>query len=166
VTPEPNDLICGTCHRPLDVLTDEAGNVKDYWHASGISIGPAHNPVPIPRDEALTESTLVCDFCSTPGGAWRYPARTFDSPDVAAGDHALQRMTEPADLTPRSVGDWMACDVCHADIAAGRWDSIAERACRAQPRFLRTELRRGVKRLHAQFRAHRTGDPIPIRSRR
>lgn len=156
----PDDLMCEVCNRPLDVLTDEEGVIKDYWHASGISIGATHDPVPVVRVESA--AILICDFCSTPGGMWRYPARTFDG---AAGPADVASLKERAFVTSRSVGDWMACDVCHSDILANRWDAIASRGVRGAPRAMRPEFKRHIRILHQQFRKNRTGDPIPVRSR-
>lgn len=156
--------MCQVCSRPLDVVTDLDGNMVDYWHASLITIGEAHDPVPVPRVEETVVG--VCDFCADPGVAWRYRTRTFDAPDIDTDDMPVQRpfMNRPGILTPRSVGDWCACHACHDDIEAGQWDSIARRATRSTPKMFRRELKDHVRRLHRQFLSHRTEeDPIALR---
>ena len=53
---------------------------------------------------------MICDFCSGPDPAWRYPATSF------------------ADMFgSRSVEDWLACEACHALIAAGDRNALARR---------------------------------------
>ena len=55
----------------------------------------------------------ICDFCSGPNPAWRYPATTFrDS------------------FGSKSVEDWLACEACHAMIEAGDREGLIERAFR------------------------------------
>jgi hypothetical protein len=158
----PDELMCATCHRPLDVVTNDAGEMVDYWHASNIVHGPPHDPIPTLRIEGL--ASIVCDFCCAPEAGWRYPARTFDSRDLALVDIALKRpfAQNGGSMTPRSVGDWCACDACHEDIQRNRWDAIADRNLRGKPRFIRRELRPEIRRLHRQFQANRTGDPRRI----
>lgn len=153
-----HDLMCETCKRPLDVLTDLDGSMVGYAHASNISVGPHHYPIPVQRIDAL--ASVVCDFCSTPDGAWRYPTQTFETEDVNASENG-----EPyGPITPRSVGDWMACDVCHDDIEANRWDALAKRSLRGQPAFLRREAMPRIRTLHRTFVAHRTGPALSLRS--
>jgi hypothetical protein len=158
-----DDLMCGTCHRPLDTITDLQGNLVDFWHASALSIGPRHDPVPVPRVEA--QAVVICDFCSNPEAGWRYPAKTFDSPDLGLVDTAAERAFKSnfGILTPRSVEDWCACDTCHDDIEHGRWDAIVNRATRGTPKEIRRELKDHIRRLHRQFLANRTGPAAPLR---
>jgi hypothetical protein len=156
---DPNELMCETCHRPVDTITNEAGEIIEFWHASHLSVGPAHDPVPVPRVE--TQATLCCDFCGAPDPAWRYPATTFDQPDLTRPTPGSKH---PFDmLTPRSCGDWCACPPCHIDIQAGRWDDIANRLLRGEPRDVRREAKPHIRRLHRQFLNNRTGPPTPIR---
>jgi hypothetical protein len=155
-----NDLMCQVCHRPLDVITDTEGNLQDYWHASGISIGPEHDPVPTPRVEELAQ--LICDFCSIPEGHWRYPTATFSTPDLPAGYHARAQLPT-AFIEPRSIGDWMACDDCHDDIEAGHWDHLAKRSVRHQPVAVRPFMLDAVRSLHREFAKNRSGPPVRSR---
>lgn len=159
---EPDELMCDVCHRPLDVVTGDDGETVDFWHASGVIYGEPHDPIPVPRVE--TEARVICDFCGMPDAKWRYPTRTFDTPDLALMDIALERpfARRPGVLTPRSVGDWCACGDCHDDIEAGLWNELADRGLRSKPRALRREVRPHVKRLHQQFRQNRTGEPRRI----
>lgn len=156
---EHDEWMCAICFRPLDVVTDTDHVVQDYWHASGIAYGPEHEPVITKRDEALAR--CVCDFCSEPGGVWRYPATTFATPNLPLKDAALARSWGES-LEPRSVGDWMACDTCHADIERGRWHELAKRSVRQQPRMVRPMMYESVRRLHREFVKNRTGPPRRI----
>jgi hypothetical protein len=54
---------------------------------------------------------VICDFCSSPAPAWRYPADSF-----------LDQ------LRGRSVGDWLACDECHGLIESGDRPALAQRS--------------------------------------
>jgi hypothetical protein len=60
---------------------------------------------------AQEKQLMICDFCSGPGPAWRYPAISFY--DSFGG---------------RSVEDWLACEVCHRMIAAGDRDGLSRRS--------------------------------------
>ena len=60
----------------------EQGNVE--WLRSGQAT------------EAQEDQLMICDFCSSPAPAWRYPADSFT--DIAGS---------------RSVEDWLACEACH-----------------------------------------------------
>ena len=57
---------------------------------------------------------MICDFCSSPAPAWRYPAVSFN--DSFGG---------------RSVEDWLACEACHLLIVLGDRDGVARRSMRA-----------------------------------
>jgi hypothetical protein len=63
----------------------------------------------------MIETSLQCDFCSVPGPVWRYPARSF----VAY---------RAANVAGESVGDWAACDLCHALIEANDRSGLARRS--------------------------------------
>ncbi len=63
----------------------------------------------------MTETSLLCDFCSAPDPAWRYPAKSFVAycaPNIAG----------------ESVGDWAACDRCHILIEANDRRGLAQRS--------------------------------------
>ena len=51
-------------------------------------------------------SNSICDFCSAPNVAWRYPAQSFLAYAIAG-------------VVGQSVGDWAACRTCHELIEAG-----------------------------------------------
>jgi hypothetical protein len=57
---------------------------------------------------------MICDFCSGPDPAWRYPAVSFY--DSFGG---------------RSVEDWLACEACHELIVADDRDGLARLSLRA-----------------------------------
>ena len=79
---------------------------------------------------------MICDFCSSESPAWRYPATSFLD---ARGS--------------QSVSDWIACEECHALIAAGNRDGLAARALPvASPYGLEPALaRRYARDLPARF---------------
>jgi hypothetical protein len=56
----------------------------------------------------------LCDFCSSPAPAWRYPAGTFTDR-----------------FGSRSVGDWLACEDCHRLIASDDRTALARRSLTA-----------------------------------
>jgi len=103
----------------------------------------------------MTNASLQCDFCSVPGPEWRYPARSFVAycvPNVAG----------------ESVGDWAACDQCHALIETDDRRGLAQRsldelilkhpeACGAA-----AVLYENLTELHQQFFANRNGAAVPI----
>lgn len=93
---------------------------------------------------------LVCDFCSSAGPVWRYPARTFIAycaPNVAG----------------ESVGDWAACETCSGLIEADDKLGLAERSVEQlisdHPEFreVRTDLCEELMRLHVKFFENRCG---------
>ena len=59
-------------------------------------------------------SSSICDFCSAPDVAWRYPAQTFVAYIVA-------------DVVGQSVGDWAACRICHGLIEARNRSGLLDR---------------------------------------
>jgi hypothetical protein len=104
---------------------------------------------------AMSDTQLICDFCSAPDPAWRYPARTFlayCAPNVAG----------------ESVGDWAACNVCHKLIEAEDTRGLAQRSLdELLAKFPETRSAAAVfyaklAELHRQFFAHRVGAPVRI----
>lgn len=91
---------------------------------------------------------MVCDFCSSPAPAWRYPAESF--PDLLLG---------------RSVGDWLACDECHALIEAGDRNGLTKRSMltpAVRQGHVEPEIARWFSTdLHRRFFLHRTGPAVP-----
>lgn len=96
---------------------------------------------------------IICDFCSSPVVAWRYPAETF-SIDIVT-----------------SYEDWAACDLCHALIEAGDSDGLLNRSVAMFPGLadVPADAREGIMaRLHAMitplhngFHASRQGPAAP-----
>lgn len=103
----------------------------------------------------MGDSNLRCDFCSTPGPFWRYPARSFVSycaPNIAG----------------ESVGDWAACEACHVLIESGDRHKLAQRSL-DELLLKHPEASEAVNflywdlfELQAKFFEHRTGEPSPI----
>jgi hypothetical protein len=103
----------------------------------------------------MANTNLQCDFCSVPGPVWRYPARSFvayRAPNVAG----------------ESVGDWAACDPCHALIEADDRSGLAQRSLDElilkHPEAIAAAvvLYDDLAVLHQQFFAHRSGMAVPI----
>jgi hypothetical protein len=103
----------------------------------------------------MMNTNLVCDFCSAPGPVWRYPARSFVAycaPNVAG----------------ESVGDWAACDRCHALIEADDRIALAQRSLDElilkHPEAIAAAavLYEDLAVLHQQFFTHRSGTAVPI----
>jgi len=100
-------------------------------------------------------STSICDFCSEPHVAWRYPARTFVAYAVAG-------------FVGQSIGDWAACSICHALIEAGDRSALLERSLSTlldknpDMRPDEAELREQIALFHQMFFAHQIGDALPV----
>jgi len=100
-------------------------------------------------------SNSICDFCSAPHVAWRYPAKTFVAYVVEG-------------FVGQSVGDWAACNICHALIEAGDNSALSERSLSTllekHPEMLpdEHELREQLAVFHRMFFAHRTRDAVPL----
>jgi hypothetical protein len=94
--------------------------------------------------------TSICDFCSEPSVAWRYPARNFVAYAVAG-------------VVGQSIGDWAACSVCHRLIETGNHDELLERSLRTlfrknpDMRWAEAEIREQIAGFHRMFFAHRIG---------
>ncbi len=93
----------------------------------------------------------VCDFCSSPAPAWRYPADTF---------HDL--------FGSRSVEDWLACEACHRLIQSGDRSALARRSLDAPGVRMAVGVLGRVlaldycRDLHARFWRARRGAPYRI----
>ena len=103
----------------------------------------------------MTNTDLVCDFCSMPGPVWRYPARSFVAycaPNVAG----------------ESVGDWAACDKCHVLIETDDRRGLAQRSLdelilkHPEASAAAAVLDEQLVELHQQFFAHRSGTAVAI----
>jgi hypothetical protein len=103
----------------------------------------------------MTNADLICDFCSAPAPAWRYPARTFLAYCVA-------------NVAGESVGDWAACDECHRLIEAEDRNGLAQRSLdgliskHPETRPVAAALYADLAELHDQFFAHRSGTAVSI----
>lgn len=100
-------------------------------------------------------STSICDFCSAPNVAWRYPAHSFVAYVVAG-------------VVGESVGDWAACRVCHALIEAGDRSGLLERSIQTllekNPgmRPAEAELCGQIAQFHQLFYVNQTGAALPV----
>lgn len=94
----------------------------------------------------------ICDFCSEQPVKWRYPAR-----DV----RPIEAVSIPGLLVQTSVGDWAACDKCHALIEADDRDGLAWRTLATGPIITDPELVLSMtKGLQAAFFDARTGPAV------
>jgi hypothetical protein len=97
----------------------------------------------------------ICDFCSVPHVAWRYPAHTFAAYVVAG-------------IVGESVGDWAACPTCHALIENGQYVELAERSLQTlidkhpDMRSAEIELRKQIRSFHTIFFTNRIGCAVPV----
>ncbi|MCW5979600.1 MAG: hypothetical protein KIT09_16095 [Bryobacteraceae bacterium] len=98
---------------------------------------------------------LICDFCSEPNVAWRYPAQSFLAYVIAG-------------VFGESVGDWAACRTCHELIETGDQSGLLERSLgtllEKNPgmRPAEEELRRQLADFHRMFFSHRTGAAFSV----
>jgi len=103
----------------------------------------------------MSVSNSICDFCSAPHVAWRYPAKTFVAYVVEG-------------FVGQSVGDWAACNICHALIEVGDHSALLERSLTTllekhpEMRPDEHELREQLAVFHRMFFAHRTRDAVPL----
>ena len=100
-------------------------------------------------------SICICDFCSEPHVAWRYPAQTFVAYAVAG-------------VVGQSVGDWAACCICHRLIEARDRSGLLERSLHSlleknpDMREVESELRDQIAVFHRMFFAHQIGAALPV----
>jgi hypothetical protein len=100
-------------------------------------------------------SASICDFCSDPNVAWRYPARTFIAYAIAG-------------FVGQSVGDWAACNICHALIEAGDRRALLERSLSTllekdpEVRHDEAALRDELAGFHEMFFAHQSDEAVPL----
>lgn len=93
----------------------------------------------------------LCDFCSCPAPAWRYPADSFHDR-----------------FGSRSVEDWLACEECHQLVVAGDRNALARRSLDAPGvqmavGFLgRAAALEYCRDLHDRFWRARRGEALPI----
>lgn len=100
-------------------------------------------------------SNSICDFCSAPNVAWRYPAQSFLAYAIAG-------------VVGQSVGDWAACRTCHELIEAGDRRGLLERSLgtllEKNPEMspAASELRCQIAHFHRLFYDNQTGSPLPV----
>lgn len=94
----------------------------------------------------------VCDFCSSPEPRYIESAEDFDV------YFAIDAQGKPEIGT--STGGWSSCEPCHQLVRAQKWHTLERRAIDAiaakHPEFSRTQVREGVRTMHAKFQQHRT----------
>lgn len=146
----PPHVICRRCMTTLDTIGHNDGRPLEYAHAFAVSrvIGNTdHDVDPVLFDPSTMELVGVCDFCSTAGPRWRYPATTFVEMISGYG----------------SVDDWAACTTCHDLIETGDDRScrrLVDRALARFPEAVRRAMRPGIAEFHDQFRSHRNGEAV------
>jgi hypothetical protein len=97
----------------------------------------------------------ICDFCSSPSVAWRYPARSFIAYIIAG-------------IVGESVGDWAACRVCHGLISSGDRRGLLDRSLQTlldshpEMRASEAELRKHLAEFHGMFFANQAGVALPV----
>ena len=103
----------------------------------------------------MTDTNLLCDFCSAPEPAWRYPARSFLAYCVT-------------NVAGESVGDWAACEQCHILIEADDRSGLARHsldeliAKHPEAILAATALYEELARLHREFFDHRSGPAVRV----
>jgi hypothetical protein len=116
---------CKVCNLRLNVMEGSDGSVR-YLHAGSRDLLAAgrwrvdHKPEPVMRP---TESaTLLCDFCSVEGPAWRVPL-TKDveyAPGIVSGTGLVADFVDEDRV-------WAACDACADLVARGKRRLLLER---------------------------------------
>jgi hypothetical protein len=97
----------------------------------------------------------ICDFCSEPHVAWRYPAKSFVAYVIAG-------------VVGQSVGDWAACRTCHALIEADNRTALLERSLQTfieknpDMRPVEAELRAHMAQFHELFFKSQSGAPLAV----
>ena len=97
----------------------------------------------------------ICDFCSSPSVAWRYPAHSFAAYIIAG-------------IVGESVGDWAACGVCHGLIAAGNRCGLLDRSLQTlldshpEMQACEAELREHLATFHRMFFTNQSGAALPV----
>lgn len=100
-------------------------------------------------------SNSICDFCSAPNVAWRYPAQSFVAYAIAG-------------VVGQSVGDWAACRTCHELIEAGDRRGLLDRSLgtllekNPEMRPAEAELRGQIAQFHRLFYDNQTGAALPV----
>lgn len=156
-------MSCDVCGTRLNNFEQWDGNklTKITWNHGLVPAGvPPHEPVPVLIDPNVMPKVGYCDFCTSDKPTWAYPSSPFRMPDLKLGENHPSGL----DWLGYGSGDdlWAACDECHGDIEALRWEKITNRflAHKAVPKMGKSSLRRDAEYLHRQFRLHRIGPPF------
>lgn len=150
--------MCAVCHARLNAKEDENGNFVKWMHG----VIADHDPRPVP--EVTEDTILVCDFCLAEHPTW----------DMPCGPMTPVQSAE-ADTLMISVSDWAACTACKDCVVEERYQDLVERIFQGQKRrdpemgdiekaspAMAMMMRLGISRQMADFRAARTGPPVPI----
>lgn len=108
---------------------------------------------------------MICDFCSAPNPARRYPCRNFDT--------GTPSVHTPFPATNASDGAWVACARCSALIDAANREGLAQHATQYHldhdPAFerrsasqVRPVLLAGIRELQDDFWRHREGPGVDL----
>lgn len=152
--PSTPAMYCRICLLPLDSFEayDKDRLTKiEYRHPEWQDVDHEPDPAMI---EDYTEIKTHCDFCLAPvrSGGWTFPCADFE---------VLMMVDPDRSTTHTSSGDWSACDECHLDIHAGRWEAMLNRNMdnTSVPERMKPMARVMAMNLWEGFRAHRTGRP-------
>jgi len=87
---------------------------------------------------------MICDFCSSPSVAWRFPAVTFAAFDLV-----------------RSIGNWAACEECARLVNDNNRVALCYRSVdsfmEAFPDYNEATVASMIAELHVEFWDNRTG---------
>lgn len=148
-------MMCRVCARPLEQANQIEGGVVvgiSYAHGFEIPGTPQHKPEPVVVvNEA--DQVAVCDFCENSFPVWVYPCGSFT---IFIGKDSTKGTKHYG-----SVEDWGACETCHADIQADRWDAMEQRSSiQQEPNPAgREALTKLLREFWQGFREHRSGEP-------
>ncbi len=149
-----NPAICFNCRMVL-TRTDHFDPADNYlgttYEHPLASIGHIDCPEVVPmyftEGDRHPEQNSICDFCGALGVAWDYPTDDFSTP----GDDELIM-----------VGVWAACDLCHDDIEADRWDMVLKRWCMVNESVLDESAAAHLAGIYSEFRLNRQGAARPV----
>jgi hypothetical protein len=131
------EMACGTCHAPLNVL----GDPPAYIHPLSLATD-GHQPEPVPA-ETLEIIARRCDFCGDPYPVWTLHGKQTISV-VALGGHG-------GELAQDYGHAWAACAGCEHLAADRDIDGLAARAAAAMGWKHDHRALRHIAQLHAAF---------------
>lgn len=134
-TSDPPETACAVCAQILSAARGPLGNTQ--W----VHSAPAdHLTVPVPAGQI--NSNVRCDFCLDDHAEWILPVSAYSVAGVG-----------------RSGEDWAACSACRADIVAGRWETIVDRAALAMKYVDLSDGKAVLRAMYAEVREHMLGEP-------